>query len=88
MNQGLPEPPYGEERLPLGNARQIAVEDSIKEVTTEKGKAAVQWGVDWGKDLLFLEAEGKGARINIPLDIAESGRYEIVARTAAGPGLR
>ena len=85
VNQGLPEPPYGDERLPLGNARQIAVEDSIKEVTTERGKAAVQWGVDWGKDLLFLEAEGKGARINIPLDIAESGRFEIVARTAQGP---
>jgi hypothetical protein len=85
VNQGLSEPPYGEERLPLGNARQIAVEDSIKEVTTERGKAAVQWGVDWGKDLLFLEAEGKGARINIPLDIAESGRYEIVARTAQAP---
>ncbi len=85
VNQGLPEPPYGEERLPLGNARQIAVEDSIKEVTTERGKAAVQWGVDWGKDLLFLEAEGKGARINIPLDLAESGRYEIVARTAQAP---
>ncbi|MGH9454428.1 MAG: glycoside hydrolase family 172 protein, partial [Terriglobia bacterium] len=85
VNQGLPEPPYGEERLPLGNARQIAVEDSIQEVTTVKGKAAVQWGVDWGKDLLFLEAEGKGARINIPLDVAESGRYEIVARTAQAP---
>jgi hypothetical protein len=85
VNQGLSEPPYGEERLPLGNARQIAVEDSIKEVTTERGKAAVQWGVDWGKDLLFLEAEGKGSRINIPLDIAESGRYEIVARTAQAP---
>jgi hypothetical protein len=85
VNQGLSEPPYGEERLPLGNARQIAVEDSIKEVTTERGKAAVQWGVDWGKDLLFLEAEGQGARINIPFDIAESGRYEIVARTAQAP---
>ena len=85
VNQGLPEPPYGEERLPLGNARQIAVEDSIQQVTTEKGKAAVQWGVDWGKDLLFLEAAGIGARINIPLDVAESGRYEIVARTAQAP---
>ena len=85
VNEGLPEPPYGEERLPLGNARQIAVEDSIKEVTTEKGKAVVQWAVDWGKDLLFLQAEGKGSRINIPVDIAESGRYEIVARTAQAP---
>jgi len=85
VNQGLPEPPYGDERLPLGDARQIAVEDSIKEVMTQKGKAEVQWAVDWGKDLLLLEAEGKGARINIPLDIAESGRYEIVARTAQAP---
>ena len=85
VNQGLPEPPYGAERLPLGNAQQIAVEDSLKDVTTEKGKAEVQWGVDWGKDLLFLDAEGKGARINIPLDVAESGLYEIVARTAEAP---
>jgi Protein of unknown function (DUF2961)/HEAT repeats len=85
VNQGLPEPPYGTERLPLGNAQQIAVEDSLKDVTTEKGKAEVQWGVDWGKDLLFLDAEGKGARINIPLDVAESGLYEIVARTAEAP---
>jgi len=85
VNQGLPEPPYGDERLPLGNARQIAVEDSLKDVTTEQGKAEVQWGVDWGKDLLFLDAEGKGARINIPLDVAESGLYEIVARTAEAP---
>ncbi len=85
VNQELPEPPYGEARLPLGNARQIAVEDSIKDVSTEKAKASVQWGVDWGKDLLFLEAEGKGARVNIPVDVDESGRYEMVARTAEAP---
>src|SRR5215469_6891130 len=85
VNQELAEPPYGDERLPLGNAQQVTIEDSIKDVTAEKGKAEVQWGVDWGKDLLFLNAEGKGARINIPLDVAESGRYEIVARTAEAP---
>ena len=85
VNQGLPEPPYGEERLPLGNAQQIAVEDSVNEVTTELGKASVQWGVDWGKDLLFLQAEGKGARINIPMEVPATGRYEIVARTAQAP---
>ena len=67
--------------MPLGNAQQIAIEDSIKDVTTEKGKSEVQAGVDWGKDLLFVDAEGKGARINIPLDVAETGRYEIVARS-------
>ena len=85
MNENLLEPPYGEARLPLGNAQQIAVEDSLAEVTAEKGKASVQREVDWGKDLLFFEAEGQGSRINVPLDIHEGGRYEIVARIAQAP---
>jgi len=85
VNEGLLEPPYGEARLPLGNAQQIAVEDSLAEVTSEKGKASVQREVDWGKDLLFFEAEGAGSRINVPLDIQEGGRYEIVARIAQAP---
>lgn len=85
VNEGLSEPPYGEERLPLGNAEQIAVQDSIREVTTEKGKASVQKEVDWGKDLLFFQAEGAGARINIPLDVRSDGRYEILARIAQAP---
>ncbi len=85
VNEGLAEPPYGEDRLPIGNAQQIAVEDFLAEVTTEKGKASVQREVDWGKDLLYFEAEGAGSRINIPLDIPESGRYEIVARIAQAP---
>lgn len=85
VNEGLPEPPYGEARLPMGNAEQIAVEESLAEVTAEKGKASVQREVDWGKDLLFLEADGLGSRINIPLDVREAGRYEIVARIAQAP---
>lgn len=85
VNEGLPEPPYGEARLPMGNAEQIAVEESLAEVTTEKGKASVQREVDWGKDLLLLEAHGAGSRINIPLDVREAGRYEIVARIAQAP---
>ncbi|HLK19660.1 MAG TPA: DUF2961 domain-containing protein [Bryobacteraceae bacterium] len=85
VNEELAEPPYGNARLPLGNALQIAVEDSIAEVTTEKGKASVQREVDWGRDLLFFEGEGVGARINIPLDVPEKGRYEIVARIAQAP---
>jgi hypothetical protein len=85
VNEDLPEPPYGEARLPLGNALQIAVEDSIADVTSEKGKASVQKEVDWGKDLLFFEAEGPGSRINVPLDVPEKGRYEIVARIAQAP---
>ena len=85
VNEDLPEPPYGKARLPMGNALQIAVEDSLSEVTTEKGKASVQKEVDWGRDLLFFEAEGIGSRINVPIDVPESGRYEIVARIAQAP---
>jgi len=85
VNEGLPEPPYGEARLPLGHAEQIAVEDALKDVTTVKGKASVQKEVDWGRDLLFFEAEDKGSRINIPIDVRETGRYEILARIAQAP---
>jgi Protein of unknown function (DUF2961)/HEAT repeats/HEAT repeat len=85
VNEGLPEPPYGEARLPLGNAEQIAVEDSLQDVTTVNGKASVQREVDWGRDLLFFEAQDNGARINIPIDVRETGRYEIVSRIAQAP---
>jgi len=85
VNEGLPEPPYGEARLPLGNAEQIAVEESLSEVTAVKGKASVQREVDWGRDLLFFEAQGTGARINIPIDVRETGRYEILSRIAQAP---
>ena len=85
VNEDLPEPPYGYERLPFGNATQLAIEDSINDVTTEKGQAAVQKEVDWSKDLLFLKAGGPGARINIPIDIPETGRYEIVGLIAQAP---
>jgi len=85
VNEDLPELPYGEERLPLGNAMQIAVEDSVADATVEKGKASVQREVDWGRDLLFFEAEATGSRINVPIDIPEKGRYEIVVRLAQAP---
>ena len=85
VNEGLPEPPFGYARLPLGNATQIVVQDEIKDVTTEKGKAVVQRNVDFGKDLLALEAQGLDSRINIPLNIAEAGRYEVVAEIAKAP---
>ncbi len=85
VNEGLPEPPYGEARLPLGNAEQIAVEDSVKEVTTIKGSVAVQREVDWGRDLLFFAAQDKGAQVDVPIDVREAGRYEIIARIAQAP---
>ena len=85
VNEDLPEPPYGDERLPLGNAEQLTVEDSIQEVNTVGGKASVQREVDWAKDLLFFQALGERARINVPINIAEAGRYELVAEIAEGP---
>jgi hypothetical protein len=85
VNEDLTEPPYGAGRLPLGNSEQIAVEDSIKEVTTTGGTASVQLEVDWGKNLLAFEAQGKGSRINIPIDVRESGRYELIAAIAQAP---
>ena len=73
----------GQERLPLGNATQITSEDSIGDLKTVKGKASVQW-IGAG-DLLFFEAEGPGARIDLPLDIPSTGRYEVLARIAQAP---
>ena len=84
VNEGLPELPFGNERLPYGNATQVAVEDSINDVTTVKGEASVLREVDWSKDLLLFKAQAVGSRINIPLDIAADGRYEIVAQLAQG----
>jgi hypothetical protein len=85
VNEGLPEPPFGKARLPLGNAEQIAVEDSLKEVATVKGAVSVQREVDWGRDLLFFEGQEKGARIDIPIEVREAGRYELLSRLAQAP---
>ncbi|HEX4489113.1 MAG TPA: DUF2961 domain-containing protein [Terriglobales bacterium] len=85
VNEGLPEPPYGYERLPFGNATQLTVENSIKDVTTEKGKATVLKEVDWAKDLLYFEAEGEGSKINVPIDIPENGQYELIGLIAQAP---
>jgi len=85
VQEDLPEVPYGAARLPFGNATQVAVEDSLASVTAENGTASVQREVDWSKDLLFFEAKGAGAKINIPIDIAEAGQYEMIAMLAQAP---
>lgn len=85
VNEDLPEPPYGRARLPFGNATQIAVEDSLADVKTEGGQATVQREVDWAKDLLFFQAQGQGAKMYVPIDISEAGRYELVAQLAQAP---
>jgi len=85
VNEDLPEPPYGSARLPLGNAEQIEVENSIKEVSVERGEGSVQKEVFWSKDLLFFKAEGPGAKLNVPMEIPRDGRYEVVAQIAQAP---
>jgi Protein of unknown function (DUF2961)/HEAT repeats len=85
VNEEVTEPPYGAARLPFGNATQIAVEESLKDVTTEKGTASVLREVDWAKDILLFKADGPGSKVNIPIDIPEDGKYEIVAEVAEAP---
>jgi len=85
VNESLPEPPFGEARLPFGNATQIPVEDAVSDVATEHGSVSVLRDVDWAKDLLLFKAGGVGAKVSLPLDIPEDGQYEIVAQLAQSP---
>lgn len=80
-----PTPPYGDARLPHGNATQIEVERRADEAIGTRGKVAVQKEVFWGKDILFFEAEGIGARLEIPFDAPADGRYELIAQVAGAP---
>ena len=83
--RGLPEPPYGAARLPHGNAIQIEAESLIGGVQSENGKVEVQKEVFWSRDLLLFRANAPGSRIEIPIEIAEDGFYEIVAQVAHAP---
>ncbi|MGA2600567.1 MAG: glycoside hydrolase family 172 protein [Bryobacteraceae bacterium] len=85
IGQVLPEPPYGSARLPHGNALQIEAESNIEAVKTEGGKAEVQKDVFWSRDLLFFHATGAGSRIDVPIDVADDGFFEIVAQVAHAP---
>lgn len=80
-----PAVPYGARRLPMGNARQIEVEQRSSDAVAERGKISVQPEVFWSKDLLFFEAEGPGSSITIPFDVPDDGRYELVAQLAHAP---
>jgi hypothetical protein len=77
-----PELPYGPRRWPHGNARQIEVEDSVADVKTQGGTATVERDVFWSKDLLLFKAGGPGASIEVPFDVPEDGRYELLAQLA------
>jgi hypothetical protein len=76
---------YGSRRLPIGNARQIEVEDRVNDVKAERGAVSVQKDVFWSKDILFFAADGPGSKVTVPFDVAEDGRYEIVAQIAENP---
>jgi len=80
--EGLKSPPYGMARLPHGNAKQMEAEARLAEVRSERGKASVQKEVFWSRDILLFEAEGPGARIEIPFDVDTDGRYELIAQAA------
>jgi hypothetical protein len=81
---GQPAVPYGPARLPQGNALQIEVEKSLGEVKAERGKASLSPDLFWSKDVLLFEAEGPGARVEIPFDGPEGGDYELYAELAQG----
>jgi hypothetical protein len=85
VNEDLPEPPYGPARLPVGNARQVPLARTLDGVVAKGGKAFIQKNVDWGKDLLSLEASGAGATLTIPFEVPEAGRYELVTEMAKAP---
>lgn len=80
-----PEPPYGAARLPHGNAVHLEVEQRAAETVGTRGKVSVQKEVFWGKDILLFEGEGVGARLDVPFDVAEDGRYELIAQVAGAP---
>lgn len=77
-----PEPPYGAARLPQGNAKQIEVENALGDARAEKGKISVSKDLFWSKDVLFLQADGPGARLDVPFDVTEDGEYELVTQVA------
>jgi Protein of unknown function (DUF2961)/HEAT repeats len=82
VNEGLAEPPFGADRLPLGHATQLSPGDYVKDATAKLGKISVLKEVDWGKDLLYFEAEGAGAQLNIAFEVPADGRYEVLAMVA------
>lgn len=83
--QGLPRIPYGASRLPHANARQIEVENQINDVKTVGGSAEVQREVFWSRHIIHFKARGEGSKIEIPLDVATDGRYELIAQVAHAP---
>lgn len=79
-----PPVPYGAARLPQGNARQIEVEQALGETRAERGKAEVVKDLFWSKDVIVFEAEGPGAKLEVPFEASEDGDYEVYTQLAQG----
>jgi hypothetical protein len=82
--QDQPPVPYGSARLPQGNALQIEVESSLKQMQTEKGKVEIFPDLFWSKDVVVFTGEGPGSKITMPFDVPEDGDYEVYAELAKG----
>jgi hypothetical protein len=83
--EGLPPLPYGAARLPQGNALQIEVDRSPGEARALRGQLTVVPEMFWGKDVLMFEAEGPGARLEVPFEVPAEGDHEVTADLARGP---
>jgi len=82
--QDQPPVPYGSARLPQGNALQIEVERSMKDIQSEKGKSEIFPDLFWSKDVVVFQGEGPGSKVTIPFDVPEDGDYEVYAQMAKG----
>jgi hypothetical protein len=76
--------PYGSARLPHGNAQQIEVENNLAQCKAEGGKVSVSPDLFWSKDVLLLQAQSKGARLEVPFETSFEGDYEICTEVAQG----
>ncbi len=77
-----PPVPYGTARLPHGNATQFETEDVVADITAEGGSVTVLPELFWGKDVVLFEADGPGARMDVPFSVDAPGRYEISVQGA------
>lgn len=82
INEDLPEPPYGAERLPFGNATSFGASQLIKDVVAEKGKVSLQSMDDDNIPMISFLGEADGARIKVPIEVPHAGKFEIVVIAA------
>lgn len=80
----LPALPSGYERMPYGNTAIFEVEDKFDLVVCEKGeKSLFDWSMARQRAILF-KGEGEGSSIEMPFEVAETGRYEVLAMAMNG----